>query len=169
LTGAEVTSLRIGQILKPYGKDGSVEVESLTDFPDRYRPGSRLEVGSRWLTVAKLRHAGDALFVKFAEIEDRESAERLRGAYVTVPLNQARPLPDGRFYPFQLVGLTVVDRNLGKTLGKVTEVLPYDANDVLRVSDGSQEVLIPMVRSIVRSIEPAEGRIEVEMPDQTTT
>jgi ribosomal 30S subunit maturation factor RimM len=38
---------------------------------------------------------------------------------------------------------------------------------VLRVTDGSHEVLIPMIRSVVRSITPSEGRITVELDEET--
>ena len=171
MTGAaDVPSLRIGQVGKRRGNDGSVQVQSLTDFPDRYSPGGKVQVAGRSLTVvSSQRLAGDTLVVKFVEIEDREAADKLRGAYCTVPLAEARPLPDGRFYPFQLVGLTVFDRRAGKTLGTVAEVLTYSANDVLRVTNGTREVLIPMVASVVNSIEPAKGQILVEMPAETET
>jgi ribosomal 30S subunit maturation factor RimM len=46
-------------------------------------------------------------------------------------------------------------------------VLTYPANDVLRVTDGTREVLIPMVRSVVRAIAPSEGRITVDLPEET--
>jgi 16S rRNA processing protein RimM len=153
-------------VVKPHGNDGSVQVASLTDFPDRYSPGSKVEVGGRYLTVASQQLSGDTLVVKFVEIDDRDGADKLRGAYCTVPLRQARPLPDGRFYAFQLVGLTVIDQRAGKTLGTVAEVLAYSANDVLLVTDGNREVLIPMVRSVISSIEPSKGQILVEMPDE---
>jgi 16S rRNA processing protein RimM len=75
-------------------------------------------------------------------------------------------LPAGRYYHYQLVGLSVVDQRSDRVLGTVVEVLSYDANDVLRVTAGVKEVLVPMVRSIVREIEPSQGRIVVDMPDE---
>jgi ribosomal 30S subunit maturation factor RimM len=39
---------------------------------------------------------------------------------------------------------------------------------VLRVSDGTREILIPMIRSVVRSIAPSEGTITVDLPEETT-
>src|SRR5207253_2118172 len=82
-------------------------------------------------------------------IDDRDAAQRLTGLYCTVPLADARTLAPDRYYHFQLVGLTVVDRRSARTIGQVAEVLVYDANDVLRVMDGDREVLIPMVRTVV--------------------
>ena len=40
-------------------------------------------------------------------------------------------------------------------------------NIALRVTDGDREVLIPMVRSVVRAITPEEGTISVELPEET--
>jgi ribosomal 30S subunit maturation factor RimM len=48
----------------------------------------------------------------------------------------------------------------------VAEVLTYAANDVLRVTDGDHEILIPMIRSVVRSIAPEEGTITVDLPEE---
>jgi len=159
--------LRIGRVLKAHGVKGALRVELLTDFPDRFAPGRQIDIADRRLTVAQSEGQDGSLLVTFDGIDDRSTAERLVGLYCTLPLAEARPLPADRYYHFQLVGLTVVDRRSGRTIGRVAEVLEYDANDVLRVTDGDREVLIPMVRSVVRAITPEEGTISVELPEET--
>lgn len=166
MTEAE-PALRIGRVLRPHGVKGALRIELLTDFPDRFSPGSEVEVACRRLTVARAEEQDGGLLVTFNDIDDRSAAELLTGAYCTLPLAEARQLPADRFYHFHLVGLTVVDTRYGREIGRVAEVLTYEANDVLRVTDGDREVLIPMVRSVVRSITPAEGVITVELPEET--
>ena len=161
---SEHPTLRVGQIVGPSGLKGAVRIAPLTDFPDRFAPGSRLEVQGRSLTIAAVENRNTGLIVRFEEITDRVAAEHLQGHYLTVPLSDARPLPADRYYHFQLVGLTVVDVASGRTLGRVAEILTYPANDVLRVTDGPEEVLVPMVRCVVRSIDPDARRIEVDLP-----
>jgi len=146
---------------------GALRIELLTDFPDRFAPGREVEVGGRRLRVARSTEQPEGLLVTFVGIDDRTAAERLIGAYCTVPIEDARHLPPDRYYHFQLVGLKVFDTRAARELGEVAEVLTYPANDVLRVMDGSRELLIPMVRSVVRTIAPSEGRITVELPDET--
>lgn len=141
---------------------GAVQVEPLTDFLDRFAPGQRVDVDGRVLTIAAAEGAG-VLLVRFREVGGRAEAERLKDAYINVSVSEARPLPKGRFYHFQLVGLEVVDAASGHSIGQVAEVLTYPANDVLRVTGGPREVLVPMVRSVVRSITPTEGRIVVQL------
>jgi len=159
--------LRIGRVLKAHGVKGAVRVELLTDFPDRFAPGREMQLNGRRLTVARSDGQDGSLLVSFEGIDDRTAAEQLTGAYCTVPLADARALPAGRYYHFQLVGLTVVEAGGAHELGQVAEVLSYLANDVLRVTAGDREILIPMIRSVVRSIAPAEGKITVELPEET--
>jgi len=160
--------LRVGRVLKAHGVKGAVRVELLTDFPDRFAPGRELLVGGRRLRVTRSEELDGSMLVVFEGIDDRTGAEPLAGAYVTVPLRDARALPADQYYHFQLVGLTVVDIRQARELGRVAEVLTYAANDVLRVTDGEHEVLIPMIRSVVRSIAPAEGMITVDLPEETS-
>jgi len=166
VTAAE-PELRIGRILKAHGVKGALRIELLTDFPDRFAAGREVEVAGRRLTVARTEQQDDELLVTFDGINDRSAAELLTGAYCTLPLTEARRLPADRFYHFELVGLTVFDARDGREIGRVAEVLTYEANDVLRVSSGDRDVLIPMVRSVIRSITPAEGAITVDLPEET--
>ncbi len=162
--GANKLELRVGRVLRAHGVKGALRIESLTDFPDRFAPGRRLQLGGRQLTVAAVEKGYPDVVVRFEEITDRAAAELVIGEYVTVPLSEARPLPEDRFYHFELVGLSVVDVSSGRLLGRVAEVLPYAANDVLRVVGGEEEVLVPMVRAVVRAILRDSGRIMVDLP-----
>ncbi len=161
---AGASELRVGRVLGAHGVKGALRIESLTDFPDRFAPGSRLQLHGRQLTVAAVEKRTPDLVVRFEEITDRAAAEPVIGEYVTVPLSEARPLPEDRFYHFELVGLSVVDVRSGRMLGQVAEVLPYAANDVLRVVGGEGETLVPMVRAVVRAILRDSGRIMVDLP-----
>lgn len=151
--------------MRALGLDGSVRVESLSDFPDRFRSGASLRIGNRDLTVEQVRRQGDEFVIRFAGITDRSRAEDLEGEYVTVPLEDARALPVDHFYHFQLVGLTVIDVKTEQPIGVVAEVLPNPANDLLRVVDGSRERLVPVVRAVVKAVNPAERTIVVDLPE----
>ena len=160
--------LRIGRVLRAHGVSGAVRVELLTDFPDRFRRGSEIQVAGRQLVVATSQPQDGTVLLTFEGVKDRNAAEALVGAYCTLPLSAARELPGDHFYSFQLVGLTVFDLRRQRVLGKVAEVLNYAANDVLRVVDGRSETLVPMVKSVVQSVDPAGGRITVDLPEETT-
>jgi 16S rRNA processing protein RimM len=62
-----------------------------------------------------------------------------------------------------LIGLSAVDR-AGETLGRVEEVLPMPAHDVLRLSTPHGEGLVPMVRAMVVEIDLEAGRMVLDLP-----
>jgi 16S rRNA processing protein RimM len=158
--------LRVGLVSRAHGIDGAVRVQALTDYPERFKKGACVDADGRRLTVAESSADGEQFTVRFAEVPDRSAAEALVGSYLTLPLEDARPLPEGSYYHFQLVGLRVLEPG-GRELGRVEEVLEYPTNDVLRVvKAGAPEVLIPMLRSVVRSIDPAAGQMLVELPEE---
>jgi 16S rRNA processing protein RimM len=166
LTPAPSPELRIGRVTGAHGLRGAVKVELLTDFPDRFASGNEVSLDGRRLTIRDSEPRDAGLLVTFEEINDRDGANELNGLYITLPLSAARQLPEDRFYHFQLVGLTVFDLRQQREIGLVEEVLTYSANDVLRVRSGKADVLIPMVKNIVRTIEPSKGRITVDLPEE---
>jgi 16S rRNA processing protein RimM len=167
LTEGAAPDLRIGRVLKPHGVRGGLRVESLTDFPDRFDAGRQVTVGGRVLTISRSQQSQGSLILNFAGIDNPEEAGVLRGAYITVPLSDARALPADRYYHFQLVGLSVIDNHDRKPLGTVEEVLTYPANDVLRVTGVGRERLVPMVSSVVLEVDLNEGQITVDLGEDT--
>ena len=69
----------------------------------------------------------------------------------------AAPLADGEFYTFDIIGCEVFADD--KRLGTVTNVLKTGSNDVFEV-DG--KLLIPALKSVVRSIDIAAKKILVD-------
>jgi len=73
----------------------------------------------------------------------------------------AVPLPVGEFYIYNLIGCEVVTVE-NRLLGKVNSVLRGGiANDVLVIGEGKHELLLPMVRDVVRDIDIVARRIVV--------
>ena len=53
--------IAVGRVLRPWGLRGDVKVESLTDFPERFAPGSTLWVAGERRTVEGSRWRGDTV------------------------------------------------------------------------------------------------------------
>lgn len=157
----------IGKVTAPHGVRGEVRVFPLTEFPDRFldlrrvyllRGGERSEY-----QVKRAKALPRGLFLlKLSGVESRDEAERLRGAELQVPREEAVPLPEGRYYVFDLVGARVVTTD-GGFVGRLEDVLTTPANDVFVVrADGGREILIPAVKHVVRAIDPDQGVIVVD-------
>lgn len=164
--------LAVAKVLAPHGIRGEVRVEVLSDDPGRLA-----SVRACWLRVAggESRPAeivaarpgprGTAI-VAFEGIGDRTAAEALRGALVEIPVERARPLPEGRFYLFELMGMEVVTEQ-GQRLGHISGVLRSPAHDIWEVSrpSGEQPVLIPAVRAFIGAVDRAARRVVVRLPE----
>jgi 16S rRNA processing protein RimM len=85
---------------------------------------------------------------------DREVA---RGATLTVRRDELEPPAEGEFYAIDLVGLEVEEKG-GRAVGRVREVTPGVANDVLELDSG---LLLPMVAECVREVDLERGRIVI--------
>jgi 16S rRNA processing protein RimM len=87
----------------------------------------------------------------------RFDREATRGATLEVDRDALPPPNEDEYYVFQLVGMTV-ERDDGKALGRVENVDPGVANDVLRLDTG---LLLPLVEACVRQVDVAAGRIVI--------
>jgi 16S rRNA processing protein RimM len=113
------------------------------------------------LTIATSRALdGDELLLSFEELTEREQVATLTGDYLSVDPAHARPLPDGEWFVWQLVGLRVVS-DAGDELGVVRDVEPQPASDVIVASSDAGERRFPMVREWVKSVDLVAGVVVV--------
>lgn len=158
--------ISIGKILAPHGVKGEVKVLPLTDFPERFSQRDRVWVDrkSTFLEIEGVRQQNRFLLIKLAGINDRDEAENLKNALIQVPEEEVVPLPSGHYYHFQIVGLKVYDIR-GNFLGVINDILETGANDIYLVPrPDKKDLLIPALKTVVLEINPASGRMTVEIP-----
>jgi 16S rRNA processing protein RimM len=153
--------IAIGQILAPWGVEGKLRVEVITDFPQRLTPHSQFYVDRQPVTVASASwHKGKAL-ITLDGIDSLEQAEKLQGKTLEIHHSQLEILPEGQYYHFQLIGLEVWTTE-GKLLGKVVRILSARSNDNYVVSGEKGETLIPAIEDVVKSVDLESRRITIE-------
>jgi 16S rRNA processing protein RimM len=155
------TAVTVGRILAPHGVRGEIRVEALTDFPERFEPGSRLYIQESTVVVERARGQGRTLIVKLAGIDDRNGAEALRNAEIKA---SPRPehLEEGTFYRDDLIGLEVVDARKN-VLGSLTDILATGSNDVYVVRGRRGEILLPATDDVILEVDLPHKRIVVEV------
>jgi 16S rRNA processing protein RimM len=139
----------VGRVGKPHGLDGAFVVERASEAPERFAPDVRVYVAREPARVVEAKRAGGRLVVRL----DRRAA---RGAELEVPRSELPEPAEGAYYAFELAGLTVEED--GRALGRVEEVEPGVANDVLRLDSG---IRLPLVEDCVREVDLEAGRIVV--------
>ena len=155
----------VGKVAGPWGLKGDLKVVPFTDSPLRFSPGSRLLLDGRPTHVVRSRATRSGLVVNLDTVGDRESAELLRDASLTVHRDELAPLPDGSYYHYQIMGMGVWTEE-GEYLGKVWDIVRTGASDVYVVrDDGGLEVLVPSLKDVVLDVFPGEGRMVVRLPE----
>lgn len=182
--------IEIGTIVAPQGLWGELRVSSSSDFPERFEAA-----GQRWLqspkgeppvTVELLSGRGipgkNIYVVQLKGIEDRKSAEALRG-YKLLVLQSDRPqLEADEYHVSELIGLVIYHQLTGEKVGIINNIF-FGGNDILEVQlivaanhaeiqqessekkkTKSQTVLIPFVKEIVPVVDLKAGRIEINPP-----
>jgi 16S rRNA processing protein RimM len=151
--------LQAGRVGRPHGLDGSFYVT---------RPRARLLSVGTVVTVdgrpaAIVRRAGTEArpILRLEGIDDRPSAEALRGLTLTVPTAQAPTLGEGEWWAHELEGCQVLDGE--RLLGTVTRLIELPSCEALEVQSvqGGEPLLVPMVKDAVRRVETSARRIEV--------
>jgi 16S rRNA processing protein RimM len=140
----------VGRVGRGHGLAGAFVVEDASDDPERFRPGAKVYVAREAAVVTEAKRAGGRLVLQL----DRAAP---RGAALEVPAADLPAAEEGSFYVFDLVGLAVEEEG-GRALGRVQDVAPGMANDVLQLDSG---IALPMVQDCVRSVDVERGRIVV--------
>jgi 16S rRNA processing protein RimM len=161
----EPVYLAVGFLRRPHGVRGELVMDIHTDFPDRLRAGTKVFVGEGHdpLKIASARPHGTSLLVSFRGLVNPEQAGRLRNTWVYVTAADRPPLPEGKVYQYQIVGLRVVTDD-GRELGVLTEILETGANNVYVVKDADgKEVLLPSIPEVILGIDLPNGEIKVHL------
>lgn len=161
--------ITIGKIVNTQGHRGEVRVYPLTDFPDRFKEMESVVVNSgerhRTLHIERVYFHKRFVIIKFKEIKDMNDAEMLKGGLLQIDRHELVPLPEGSFYIFEIIGLSVYTES-GDYLGKVADVLQTGANDVYLVDrDEEGQVLIPALKKVVKKVDLEKGFMLVELPE----
>lgn len=130
----------------------------LTDFVDRFEPGSRLRLNGEWLTVREASWHKNQVILRLEGINHISKAEELRGAYLEVQAETRPRLEKDEYLTSDLIGLRV-QTTRGEQLGVVDDVQAAPAHDLLIVG----RIMIPAVKQFVKQVDVPGGFIEVEL------
>ena len=149
--------VRVGQVVGAFGVKGMLKVLPLTDFAERFAPGSLLYLHGEPRKVLEVHwHKGQAR-VHLEGINTVEEANAQQWAHLTVPELDRPRLGADEFFAADLIGMSVVEK--GMLLGVVQDVLHAPAQDLIQI----EGALIPCVKQFVKSVDMVARKIDVEL------
>ena len=121
--------------------------------------------GCQLLKIRSVKEHSDTVVVQADGVDDRNTAELLRGVRIFVARSSFPTAAKDEFYWVDLMGLAVVNRE-GVNLGTVKDLISTGPQTVMVIEaevDGKkQETLIPFVSVYVDDVSLADKRITVD-------
>jgi 16S rRNA processing protein RimM len=140
--------IALAAVAGAHGVKGEVRLKLFADSLESLARHERLVIGGIDRRLLGIREGGKTAIARLEGVDDRASAEALRGALVEVERSGLPPLEEGEYYHADLIGLACVD-HAGQPIGKVVAVENFGAGDLLEVElpDGRRS-LIPFREGI---------------------
>ncbi|HET7729223.1 MAG TPA: ribosome maturation factor RimM [Usitatibacter sp.] len=154
----------MGRVVSAVGIQGWIRLKSFTADPgglDEFAEWVvRTPEGWRYMALEEFALRPNGTAAKLAGCDDRDAAERLKGADIAVPREALGEDEEGMLFQVDLVGLDVVDAG-GARLGTVDSFFETGDTSVMVVK-GARERLIPFVPDYVKGVDRDARRITVD-------
>ena len=134
----------LAAVVGAHGVRGEVRLKLFTGDLSPYRT---FFADGRTLTLKSVRPSSNGAVARFAEIADRDAAEALRGATLTVPRAALPPLGAGEYYHADLIGLPCEAD--GVVIGTAVAVENFGAGDIVEIAkpDGKR-FMVPIAAAV---------------------
>lgn len=161
----------IGRVTGVHGLGGNLKVWSFSESIDTFCPGKTVLLkfenenaeGAPY-TILKVQPHQKGILLALDGINTRELAQDLMGCDIFIDRNQLEEPEEDTWYWQDLYGLDVIDHIKG-FIGKVTQIFPTGANDVLVVEDKGEETLVPMHKNFVASVDLENNILKTTLPE----
>ena len=145
--------ITLAAITGAHGIHGEVRLKLLGEGIDALRQHNAFNEGT--LTLRKIRsdNKGGAI-ARFAEINGRGEAEKLRGTVLTVAREELPALAEDEYYHADLIGLAV-ETDAGEAVGTLIAVHNFGATDIIEIelapppAKGPKTLMVPMTKAAV--------------------
>ena len=166
------TLIAVGRLTKPHGIKGEIvflpylyDLELLPDLTIHPVTLQHDTTTPQTHTVTSWRLFHNKILLRLAHCHDLTQATALRGYEVLIPRRCFPPLPEGEFYWFEIEGLVVYAAD-GSLLGHIAEIIYTGSNDVYVVRHEADELLVPALKSVIRTIDVSRGEVHLHaVPD----
>ena len=149
-----------GRVGRPHGLAGAFHV--IRPRADLLAEGAVLEVAGASREGVRRAGTDQRPILRLAGCEDRDAAEALRGEDLRARRADAPAREPGEYWAEELEGCRVEDGEV--VVGIVRRLVALPSCEALEVAreDGT-DLLVPLVRDAVRTVDPAARRIDVDL------
>lgn len=161
--------VELGRVGRPHGIRGEVRVQLHFAQGDTLLGVASVVVSQkgkadRTYGVISARPAGKGVLLALEGVEDRDAADLLRGATISVPRGELPEPEEGEYYLCDLMGARVVGPS--GDVGEVIEIRVHPSVDCLVIQTPDGKTLEqPLVEPWIERVDVEEGIVELSSTD----
>ena len=148
----------VGRVTRTHGLKGELKFFPTDQEELAVQNDQKILLGEATFKIKSVRGAKSPFIIKFEGVDSIEAAQSLAGQEVLVAREDFESLPEGEYYRFEIEGLKVFD-DTGKYYGVIEDIIETGSNDVYVVRENDKEWLVPMIDSVVQSIDLEQGKL----------
>jgi 16S rRNA processing protein RimM len=148
----------VGRVTRTHGLKGELKFFPVDQDDVAIQSDQQIRLGEASFKIKSVRGAKSPFIVKFEGIDSIEAAQSLSGQEVLVAREDFELLPEGEYYRFEIEGLKAFD-DTGKYYGVVEDIIETGSNDVYVVRGDGKEWLVPMIDTVVQSIDLEQSKL----------
>lgn len=159
----------LGYIEKGHGLEGAVLITLDVDDPSEYKDLESVFVDINnklipfFVEEFFFQNKNKAV-IYFEDLTDRDSADKLKGHKLYLPLEALPKLEGDKFYFHEIIGYQIYDVNIG-LLGNIEMVYEAGHQNLIAVIYEDVEILIPIADEILTEIDKKNKKITVKVPE----
>ena len=135
--------IALAAVAGAHGIKGELKLK-LFGSADSLAAQKRIFIGGREVKLTSFRAAGKGAIARLDGVDDRSTAEALRGSLLEVDRASLPPLAEDEYYHTDLIGLAAVSTD-GVSLGTVVAVENFGAGDVIEIERPTgKRFMVPM-------------------------
>ena len=147
----------VGRVTRAHGLKGELKFHLFVYGEQVVRGFRRVLLGDepgqeKEFQIESIRGKGAPFIIKFKGVNSVDEVKPLMGQTVYAAADDFKRLPEGKFYWFEVEGLSVYDEER-KFYGTIEELIQTGSNDVYVVREGNKELLLPVIDSVVKSVD----------------
>lgn len=162
--------MELAAVTGAHGVLGEVRLKLLGEGIEALRQHKSFNDGALKLSKIRSDNKGGAI-ARFAEVQGRNQAEKLRGTVLTVPRDALPELDKDEYYHADLIGLAV-ETDAGEIIGSVNAVQNFGATDIIEITldpvptKGMKTIMVPMTKQAVLKWDAVRLVISKDFADQ---
>ncbi|MDD7512549.1 MAG: ribosome maturation factor RimM [Clostridiales bacterium] len=148
--------IKIGKIVSPHGIKGQIKVYNYSRR-DRFEDISEITIDKETFNIESITSVKHMVILKVHGIDDRNSAEALRGKDIFMDEKYLDELKEDEYLIRDLIGLDVF-RDESSSIGKVIDVLQYGPSDTYEIKmNNGKMAYIPAVKEFIKDVDLEKG------------